>query len=65
MTTHNGGNGGRARVCRDRCEVCDAVIVARPVANRRRCADHLDQLALVPLTSVRRPGRKSGGSTGR
>jgi hypothetical protein len=65
MTTHNGGNGGRVRACRDRCEVCDAVIVSRPVANRRRCADHLDQLALVPVTAVRRPGRKSSGGTGR
>jgi hypothetical protein len=59
MTSHN-KQGGRARVCRDRCEVCDAVITARPVAKRRRCADHLDQLALVPVTAVKRPGRARG-----
>jgi hypothetical protein len=52
MTT-NSSNGKRARVCRDRCEVCDVVIVSRPVANRRRCVDHVDQLALVPLAQVR------------
>ncbi len=43
----------RLRALRDRCEVCDGVIVARPVANRRRCVDHVDQLALVPLAQVR------------
>jgi hypothetical protein len=55
------GSDGQARACRDRCEVCDAVLLQRPVANRRRCGDHLDQLALVPVTALRRPGRKSGG----
>ena len=61
----NNNSDGRERACRDRCEVCAVVIVARPVANRRRCADHLDQLALVPLTSVKRPARKSDGGMGR
>jgi hypothetical protein len=68
MNTHDNQQqgGGWAKACRDRCEACDVVIVARPVANRRRCADHLDQLALVPVTAVRRPGRgKARGSEGR
>ena len=37
-----------------RCEVCRTP----PDPRRRRCADHLDQLALVPLTTVR--PRKGG-----
>lgn len=41
-----------------RCEVCRAPLHERPDPRRRRCADHLDQLALVPLTSVRH--RKGG-----
>ncbi len=44
-------------VMRDRCEVCDRVIEARPVKKLRRCADHLDQLALVPVTQVKRLAR--------
>jgi hypothetical protein len=48
-------NTGRARACRDRCEVCDVVIVQRPVPNRRRCAEHLDQLVLVPLAGIKKP----------
>ncbi|MDN5914908.1 MAG: hypothetical protein L0I76_07340 [Pseudonocardia sp.] len=41
-----------------RCEVCRTPLHERPDPRRRRCADHLDQLALVPLTTVRR--RKGG-----
>lgn len=37
-----------------RCEVCRAVLHERPDPRRRRCADHLDQLVLMPLSSVRR-----------
>ncbi|WP_132429490.1 hypothetical protein [Pseudonocardia endophytica] len=50
-----------------RCEVCRVVLHERPDPRRRRCADHLDQLALVPLTQV--PGRtrtrkpRKGGET--
>ncbi|MEV1296166.1 hypothetical protein [Pseudonocardia sp. NPDC049635] len=36
-----------------RCEVCRAPLHERPDPRRRRCADHLDQLALVPLSTVR------------
>lgn len=38
-----------------RCEVCRAVLNERPDPRRRRCADHLDQQPLFPLTAV--PGR--------
>lgn len=41
-----------------RCEVCRAPLHERPAPRRRRCADHLDQLALVPLTTVRAARRK-------
>ena len=51
-----------------RCEVCRVVLHTRPDPRRRRCADHLDQLALVPLTQV--PGHtrtrskpRKGGET--
>jgi len=44
-------------VMRDRCEVCHRVIEARPVKKLRRCADHLDQLALVPATELKRQAR--------
>ncbi len=44
-------------VMRDRCEVCQRVIEARPVKKLRRCVDHLDQLALVPATEVKRLAR--------
>ncbi len=50
----NTNTSGRVRACRDRCEVCNAVIEHRQVANRRRCADHLDQLVLVPAALVRK-----------
>lgn len=39
-----------------RCEVCRAVLVERPDPRRRRCADHLDQHPLFPLSAV--PGRR-------
>ncbi len=54
-------NSGRLRACRDRCEVCNTVIEHRPMATRRRCADHLDQLVLVPAALVRKTKRKSVG----
>lgn len=57
------GRRGAARVCRDRCEVCDAVIEHRPDPKRRRCADHLDQLDLIPLSRVRAAG--PNGRSGR
>lgn len=49
-----------------RCEVCRVVLHERPDPRRRRCADHLDQLALVPLTHVpghtrTRKTRRTGG----
>ena len=47
-------------VMRDRCEVCHRVIEARSVKNLRRCAEHLDQLALVPVTQVKRLSRWRG-----
>ena len=43
-----------------RCEVCRAPLRERPAPRRRRCVDHLDQLALIPLTSVRTARRKGG-----
>lgn len=46
------------RVCRDRCEVCNAVIEQRPQPTRRRCADHLDQLVLVPAALIRKTSSK-------
>jgi hypothetical protein len=46
-------DGGRVRPGRDRCEVCDVVILRRPVSNRRRCPDHVNQLVLVPLSAIR------------
>ncbi len=45
-----------------RCEVCRTPLHERPDPRRRRCADHLNQLALVPLTTVR-PARRKGGRT--
>lgn len=36
----------------DRCEVCCFVLGRRPQPHRRRCAEHLAQLALVPLRVV-------------
>jgi hypothetical protein len=53
--------------CRDRCEVCGVVLVSRPVASRRRCAEHLDQLVLVPLAAIKKKSSKKGrsGSQGR
>jgi hypothetical protein len=47
-------------VMRDRCEVCQRVLEHRPVKKLRRCADHLDQLALVALTEVKRLARWRG-----
>lgn len=41
-----------------RCEVCRTPLHERPDPRRRRCADHLDQLVLVPLTTVRTTRRK-------
>jgi hypothetical protein len=46
------------RVCRDRCEVCNAVIEQRPQPKQRRCSDHLDQLVLVPAALVRKTTSK-------
>jgi hypothetical protein len=58
------GNSGRPRACRDRCEVCDVVILQRPVPSRRRCGDHLDQLVLVPLAAIKKnkPKPQRGGA---
>jgi hypothetical protein len=42
----------------DRCEVCTRVLDSRPDPNRRRCAEHLNQLALFPLSAVRKPRRR-------
>ena len=39
------------RTRRGRCEVCDEVIEPRPVPERRRCAEDLDQLDLLDLLS--------------
>lgn len=47
------------RDAEDRCEVCGTVLARRPHAHRRRCADHLAQLALVPLRAVARPTRSA------
>jgi len=44
----------------DRCEVCHRVIEARPIKTLRRCGDHVDQLALVPVTQVKRLVRWRG-----
>lgn len=58
-------SSGRVRACMDRCEVCNRVIEQRPVANRRRCADHLDQLVLVPAAAIKKkrtPKRQEGTS---
>ncbi|MGI8815066.1 MAG: hypothetical protein ACR2G2_07235 [Pseudonocardia sp.] len=63
MNTTATNSSGRLRACRDRCEVCNTVIEHRPVANRRRCADHLDQLVLVPAAALVRKAktvRKTG-----
>ncbi|KAA1020244.1 hypothetical protein FVA95_21370 [Pseudonocardia sp. EV170527-09] len=38
----------------DRCEVCRVPLVERPDSRWRRCADHLDQAVLFPLTHVRK-----------
>jgi hypothetical protein len=38
----------------DRCEVCQRVLVERPDPKRRRCADHLAQLVLVPTNRLPR-----------
>jgi hypothetical protein len=43
--------------CMDRCEVCNHVIDQRPDPKRRRCAEHLDQLVLVPAVAIRKPKR--------
>lgn len=43
---------------RDRCEVCARLIGRRLVKNRRRCADHLGQLALLPAAPVKRKPRR-------
>lgn len=57
MSAHH--RGGRVRACRDRCEVCNQVLVTRPVPDRRRCAEHLDQLFLVPaLLTKKRKGKR-------
>lgn len=47
------------RVPVDRCEVCGGVLSRRPQPHRWRCADHLAQLALVPLRAVGRPTRRA------
>lgn len=54
---YQAGGVGVVIVMRDRCEVCHRVIEARPVRKLRRCADHLDQLALVPASQVKRLAR--------
>ncbi len=64
MNTTATNSSGRLRACRDRCEVCNTVIEHRPVANRRRCADHLDQLVLVPVALVRTTKTKTTRKTG-
>ena len=55
-------SSGRLRACRDRCEVCNTVLVQRPVANRRRCADHLDQLVLVHVKAITKNRKRKEGS---
>jgi hypothetical protein len=42
----------------DRCEVCRVVLAERPDPRRRRCADHVDQAVLFPITHVR-PTRRT------
>ncbi|MFR9804933.1 hypothetical protein ACL02T_21995 [Pseudonocardia sp. RS010] len=43
----------------DRCEVCRTPLSDRPDPRRRRCADHLGQAVLFPLTAVTtRPRRR-------
>lgn len=58
-------NRGRGRVSQDWCEVCDVVIIDRPVPSRRRCADHLNQLVLVPLSAIRNNQPKTERRDGR
>ena len=62
MSTNRGNSGGPVKACRDRCEVCNTVIEHRPVANRRRCGDHLDQLVLMPAALVRKTNNRKSGS---
>ncbi|AEA27660.1 hypothetical protein Psed_5530 [Pseudonocardia dioxanivorans CB1190] len=45
-----------------RCEVCRVVLGERPDPRRRRCADHLDQQPLFPLSAV--PGRRTARKAG-
>ena len=58
-------NGGRGRVSQDRYGVCDVVIIDRPVSSRRRCADHLNQLVLVPLSAIHNNQSKTERRDGR
>lgn len=44
-----------------RCEVCRSPLHERPDPRRRRCADHLAQLVLVPLTTVRPARSRKAG----
>lgn len=43
----------------DRCEVCCSVLGRRPQPHRRRCAEHLAQLALVPVRTLSRRTRRA------
>jgi hypothetical protein len=63
MSTHP--HHPRRQALRDRCEVCDAVITQRPVPTRRRCADHLDQLVLLPLTAIKKTTKNKTGKRAR
>lgn len=55
--SHAARSNRRAPV--DRCEVCCTVLGRRPQPHRRRCAEHLAQLALVPVRAVGRRTRRA------
>lgn len=57
-----GGMSGASQVpvARDRCEVCQRVIVQRPDQRKRRCAEHVHDLALFPLSACKKPKRGKG-----
>lgn len=60
MSTGN-QSGHAAQWARDRCEVCNRVISEPSDQRERRCADHVQDLALFPASACKKKRHSRGG----
>ena len=58
--TGSNRSGSAPQWARDRCEVCNRVIGQRPDQRKRRCAEHLDERALFPVSACKKKKRGGG-----